>query len=129
MPDWIKTTFSLEITQEDIDAADKLRLAKDTSYICPTAKALRRLFPNCEGVRAGWGYATVYYEEEIHNFDVVEYTAHSAYERTWGAGQVVYPRTFHVTLRNIKTKPGVGHPVRTPRRYSKTPGPTAKLGI
>jgi hypothetical protein len=127
MPDWIKTNFTLDITQEDIDAADRQRLYRDTSYICPSSRAARRLFPTCEGARFGWGYGTVYYEEEIHNFDVVESKEHVAFEQNWNKGLPMTPRTFTITLINIKTKPGVA--TKTPRRYSKKPGPTAKLGI
>jgi hypothetical protein len=125
MPDWIKTNFTLNITQEDIDAANKLRLVNDTSYVCPTAKALRRLFPSCEGARASFGYAAVYYEEETHNFDCPP--DQGVFERRWAAQEPVVPTRFTITLKNVKTKPGVA--TKTPKRYSKKPGPTAKMGI
>ena len=127
MPDWIKTTFTLEITQDDIDAANKMRLVRDTSYTCPTAKALRHLFPNCEGTRASYGYATVYYEEEIHNFDCPP--DQKVFERRWANNEPVVPSTFTITLVSTKTKPGYGRAAVTPRRYSKKPVPSAKLGI
>jgi hypothetical protein len=127
MPNWIKTTFTLEVTQQDFDAADRQRFYRDTSYVCPSSHAARRLFPNCESARFGWGYGSVYYEEEIHNFDVVEATEHIAFEQNWSDGLAVTPRTFTISLISTKTKPGAS--TVTPRRYSKKPGPTGKMGI
>jgi hypothetical protein len=124
---WIKTSFTLDITQTDIDAANKQRLYRDTSYVCPSAHACRRLFPSCENTRFGWGYGTVYYEEEIHHFDIEEYQDQTEFERKWAKGLPVTPSKFTITLKDVKTKPGVG--AKTPRRYSKKPGPTAKFGL
>jgi hypothetical protein len=127
MPDWIKTSFTLDITQEDIDAANRLRLYKDSSYVCPSAKSARRLFPSCENARFSWGYGTVYYESEVHNFNVEEYQDQTLFEQNWGKGLPVTPCKFTITLKAIKQKPGMA--ATTPRKYSKKPGPTAKMGL
>lgn len=52
--------MKVEITQEDIDKADQRRSLLegkgdyDISVSCPTALALRRLFPNATNIRVGF---------------------------------------------------------------------------
>jgi len=124
-----KTSFTVVITIDDIVNANVD--TPDTSYTNPVAKAVKRLlsvdYPN--SVRVGWGYASIYYESETHNYLFQEGDAVGRWIWSWQSGKSIEPRDFVMVLESVKERKGLVTSPETPRKYSKAPPRVSKTGM
>src|ERR1035437_4563585 len=122
---WIRTDFTVNVLQEDINACNAGNWWDD-----PIRRAIMRQFhlnwPT--EVRVGWGYLNIMFEEETDQFDVVERKECEAYLQAFARAEVMMRCRFNVRMTKIvRKKPVSDKPAA--RRYSKTPPKVAKTGM
>jgi hypothetical protein len=119
------TSFTVHVTATDIAAAHRGNPWDD-----PIRRALMRMFPEALNAVVGWGYASVYYEEEIHDFSVAsaDVKRETQYLKDWQSYTAVGEIDVVIWLDKVKEKKGTLNIPTTPARYL-APKKVAKTGM